>query len=529
MDIHTTVGTVEEQTRIEEESREAGVNKFLTTMRKSIAEGRASETPYGALLVKLGFNPYRDKLNEYFNAPLSGHYIKQRNLLLLISDDVDVLAYEVLTTVINHSMSHNTISLSRIVTALMKKLYDNYIYNKIKEDNPKLHTYLGYEFKRASKKKRQELIDKNIKSMYDNFSVPDAGMKLQVGSLLINILENSGANIINTTNTIISRNPLKTSLMFGLTDEAMEIMSSIDAEDIALQAVERMPCVVVPNEWRSVNNGGYLTFNDKLVNFGNSKATRDFQREQDYRKLFPIINKLQAIPWRVNAKMLELLDTVYQNDLPVGNLPSSRVKTWEDFMVMPEYDEKNKTTWVEANRKRQQIQIDLDKEFSKRIMLLFSIGTAKKMLKYEKFYYSYQLDYRGRVYPTSTHLNLLGTSEIKSIIEFGEGEYLTADGMRWLKIHLANVYGLDKEPYDDRVSWVDENYDNIMMVANDPLACTELWAYADSPFEYAAACMAYNDALSGEKVYLPIQLDATCSGIQMYSGLKIASIAPFRS
>jgi DNA-directed RNA polymerase len=281
---------------------------------------------------------------------------------------------------------------------------------------------------------------------------------------------------------------------------------------------------VPPQDWTSLHNGGYLTFKDKLVNFGNSPITRDFQKDQDYRKLFPIINKLQQIPWRVNAKMLELIDYVYTNEIPVGNLPSSRVKTWEDYMTMPEYDEKDKKTWSDANKKRQQIQIDLDIEFSKRLMLLFNLGTAKNMVKYKKYYYSYQLDYRGRVYPTSTHLNLLGTSDVKSMIEFGDGQYLTADGVRWLKIHIANVYGLDKEPYDDRVAWVDDNYDDIMKVAKDALGNTNLWADADSPFEYAAACMAYDDHLSGEPVHLPIQLDATCSGIQMYSGLLLDEI-----
>jgi DNA-directed RNA polymerase len=262
-----------------------------------------------------------------------------------------------------------------------------------------------------------------------------------------------------------------------------------------------------------------LTFKDKLVSFGNSPITRDFQKEQDYSKVFPIVNKLQQIPWRVNSKMLELLDTVFTKNLPLGNLPSSTVKTWEDFMTMPEFVKKDKHIWAEANRKRQQIQIDIEKEFSKRMMLMFSLGTAKRMLKYKQFYYSYSLDYRGRVYPTSTHLNLLGTSEIKSLIEFGEGEYLTPDGLRWLKIHIANVYGLDKEPYDDRVSWVDDNYSMVLKVASEPLEQLSFLSEADSPFEFIAACMAYEDHLNGEPVHLPIQLDATCSGIQMYSGL----------
>lgn len=66
MDIHKVTGTVEEQIAIEVMKKEEGVNKFLASMRSAIAQGRFTETPYGAVLLKLGFEPYRDKLKEYF-------------------------------------------------------------------------------------------------------------------------------------------------------------------------------------------------------------------------------------------------------------------------------------------------------------------------------------------------------------------------------------------------------------------------------------------------------------------------------
>ncbi len=78
MDIHSIVGTIEEQIMLEEESRERGVAKFLAKMQKDMSEGRLAETPYGAVLVRLGFEAYRDKLKEYLEADLRGHTLKQR-------------------------------------------------------------------------------------------------------------------------------------------------------------------------------------------------------------------------------------------------------------------------------------------------------------------------------------------------------------------------------------------------------------------------------------------------------------------
>jgi DNA-directed RNA polymerase len=141
------------------------------------------------------------------------------------------------------------------------------------------------------------------------------------------------------------------------------------------------------------------------------------------------------------------------------------------------------------------------------------------MLKYNKFWFAYQMDYRGRVYPTSSYFNMQQGSTVKSMLEFGEGKYLTPDGVHWLKIHIANVYGLDKQPYSERVSWVDEHYDMILLIADDPLSMMSELSIVDKPFEFIAACMAYKAHLEGDKVHLPIQLDATCSGIQFYSGL----------
>ena len=385
MEIHSVEGTLEEQVSIEEECRDVGTLRYLEQVRKEIAEGRICSTPYGSLLIKLGMPLYVEKLKEYFKQPLVKHHVKQRNLLLLITEDVDVIAYEVLTSVLNSASSNNN-SLTNVANAIMDKLFNNYVYGKIKTNNPKLYSYLGYEFKRATKRKRKELIDKNIKSLYDEYSQPESALKLQVGSMLIRLLELSGANIITIDKRVITYSPYKTGFTISFSPEAMEIMASIDGSDIARNFIERKPLIIPPKDWTSIRGGGYYTTKDRLVNYGNSAITRDFQNEQTYRDVLPIINKLQRTPWRVNARMLDIVEYVFTHDIPIGKLPSSKATTWKDYMTMPPYDPEHKEVWVEANKKRQQLQIELDAEFSKRLMLILALGTAKTMLKYSKFY-----------------------------------------------------------------------------------------------------------------------------------------------
>jgi DNA-directed RNA polymerase len=141
------------------------------------------------------------------------------------------------------------------------------------------------------------------------------------------------------------------------------------------------------------------------------------------------------------------------------------------------------------------------------------------MKKYAYIYFPYVVDYRGRVYADVAYVNPQGEDYVKAMLEMGEGRYLTETGVKWLYIHCANVYGLDKEPYEQRVQWVEDNLEMIKNVSEAPLEHISSWAWCDSPYEFIAACMAIGDHLNGNPVHLAIQLDATCSGIQMYSGL----------
>jgi DNA-directed RNA polymerase len=107
------------------------------------------------------------------------------------------------------------------------------------------------------------------------------------------------------------------------------------------------------------------------------------------------------------------------------------------------------------------------------------------------------------------------------MIKLAEPQHLNKTGVFWLKVHIANVYGLDKKEFEERVKWVEENESMILAIADDPLGTIQHWAYSDSPYEFLAGCFAYRDYIRTGKTDIPIQLDATCSGIQIYSGLLL--------
>ena len=52
---------------------------------------------------------------------------------------------------------------------------------------------------------------------------------------------------------------------------------------------------------------------------------------------------------------------------------------------------------------------------------------------------------------------------------FAEGKPLGKRGIRWLKIHLATLYGYDKATFDDRETYTTEHLEDVYDSAENPL------------------------------------------------------------
>jgi hypothetical protein len=135
-------------------------------------------------------------------------------------------------------------------------------------------------------------------------------------------------------------------------------------------------------------------------------------------------------------------------------------------------------------------------------------------------------DFRGRLYPIPD-FNRTREDHVRSAFLFEKSKPLGERGLYWLKVHVANTFDLKDEngqrisklSFDERAAWTDRNLDQIRT------APTTLWWHkAAEPFQALAAAVELDAALKLDdptkfKTHLPINLDCTCSGLQILTAM----------
>ncbi|MBA0690179.1 hypothetical protein Goari_007873, partial [Gossypium aridum] len=307
----------------------------------------------------------------------------------------------------------------------------------------------------------------------------------------------------------ISRGPgQKIKKRYGVIECDPLIRSGLD-KSAKHMMIPYVPMLVPPKKWKGYDKGGYLFLPSYVMRTHGSRKQQEALKGvnvKNMRKVFEALDTLGSTKWRVNNKVLAVVESIWvsggniaglvdRNDIPIPEKPYS-----EDSTEIQE--------WKWSVRKANKVNRE---RHSQRCDTELKLSVARKMENEEGFYYPHNLDFRGRAYPMHPHLNHLSSDLCRGVLEFAEGRPLGRSGLHWLKIHLANLYagGVEKLSHDGRLAFVDNHLDEIFDSAENPINGNRWWLTAEDPFQCLAACMNLSEALKSTSPhsmisYLPI-------------------------
>lgn len=533
-----------EQKKLENLQLTEARSKVIKNYLNLVDSDKGGVTAEGIALQKLGIERLTGVIREYFAKPLRGTVSRQRKPLLTYKGREDDLAFLIISGVIS-SVMRRPASSQQLIGILLRTLKNDIMLDTFQDQEPKLFAYIEYEYK----KRGQEYVNsrkKRLAQLLVEEEVEEIGTT--TGVAMLELLVNANLGLIekfkrHTPNTKRARtSPL---YFYKLTDEAEKVVGSIQ-QFLTELSVTYKPLVIKPRDWVEGECGGYHHSDCKgFIKLKNPKQRgiyRDLIEEGlDLSRLYGVVNNIQDTPWRVNGWLFDIVDNILENNIVDYTKPRDNPKCiaglpYQEFikvddLVKPEQfgkvfkDERGFTRhekradYTAYYTRREEVLAKLEANNSRRVIYAVAFDIAKQFKKYDEFYFSYKADFRGRLYPVQQVFNPQATSNVKALMEFAEGVEPTEDGIYWLKIALANAMGYDKLTYDERVAFVDTELSNILETAEAPLEMTSFWAEADEPLMFLSGCKALSDALEGKLVHFPVPLDATCSGIQIYSGL----------
>jgi DNA-directed RNA polymerase len=258
------------------------------------------------------------------------------------------------------------------------------------------------------------------------------------------------------------------------------------------------------------------------------KSTRDYferLRKFDLSQEFNALNALQETAWKINCPVLKVIRETWDSGEEWAGLPPK-------FDVpLPEYpfdkqpsemSDGEKADFKAWRKRRGAIHEFNHKNMSKRIQIERTLQLAEDYRKYDKFYFVWQTDFRGRKYPVESFMSPQVADWGKAAITFSKGVPINnPEEAQWLAIHGANLFGLDKVSLADRELWAYMNEDEVIRTAENPTD-NLWWTEADKPWQFLAWVFEWYGLLKegyGFVSHLPVAADGSCNGLQNLSAI----------
>lgn len=525
--------TIEQQIELERRMSERGRENYRKSVQTAEANGRGHETQAAQRLIREFIEPLAAKLEEWANVTGPGKNGLYRPLIRAC--DPYVAIYLALYSIFDHFTME--VSVASLAVKIGGMVEDDMRFTAFREEHKQYYDEVLRDIKRKHVKSyehKRRVLTFKANEKEDEWPRWTPSERAGVGMKLIDIvLEHT--DIIEKVH--IKRAAKGNRRKFN----DVKLVPSAEAhqwmeEHHALKEMmfpERLPCIIEPDPWTDLDQGGYysaeLRNQTRLIKTQNGDHRRFIRRRFDTtnKDWLSALNTIQNTPWAVNTRIVEVVKEVWSKNLGIGIpakeplVPPQSPVHGVDKADMTEEQLQLLEDW---KHEASEIYTKEKERVAKSFQLARVIRMANEFSAYDKFWYVWTFDFRGRMYTATSGFSPQGPDVAKGMIRFAEGKPLGERGLYWLKVNMANRFGYDKEDYDERVKWVDAQRAVWEAIADDPVGHRDKWKGADKPYQFLAAVFEYVGALRSPDPeafisYLPIGLDGSCNGLQNFSAM----------
>jgi DNA-directed RNA polymerase len=523
---------INEQIELEKKMTQCSIDKYRIELEKSKQNGTFSNTSIANKLLSVILDQFTNVIQIYIEEYSKGKAVRSTMAADVIQrlNNIDIVAY--ITSKIILNSIYIKMSIQSVYKNIGQALEDEYKMKIFKKEN--LHYYKTIQEdlnKRGAKAKRKKNITTGVFNKRLGFHLDQWTMteKFQTGMILTKLF-------VESTGLVEFEEKFEKKRHYKSLVPSQELVSWIESTNEKFEVMQPffLPMVCPPKDWTGILDGGYISpylKKNKLVKNNNKDYLRKISTAT-MPKVYEALNHIQSTAWQINEKILEVVEGLWEIGKAVAELPDREDEPLIPYPY-PEKDTKNDDYTedeIKIIKKWKQDTYEIHKrnvqKRSVRILVAQILRIAKQFSKYEKIWFPYQMDFRGRIYPIPVLLQPQGSDLAKGLLRFAEGKKVDKHSIKWLQIHGANTYGYDKESYQKRIEWVLARHKILKAYVANPLE-NQGWAEADKPFQFLAWCFEYVAYLNNPdtfKSHIPVQLDGTCNGLQHYSALLRDSV-----
>ena len=287
--------------------------------------------------------------------------------------------------------------------------------------------------KKVYKQKQKPTIAMKVlkkKFSYDNFinlGIP-TDIQMKLGSLLVYFMKETikikneyGLHIplLSTGYVRLKPNNQRYLGVLNVNENfIISLLSKIDKNNSLFVQLDRsLPMIYKCAPWNDHDIGGYYQKPTNIMRIHESNLQEESIKYADLHKIYNVLDLLGETPWKINKKVLKVVEELWNLGGGVGEIPK-KFYDFKDYIYQYQFKETAGKDRYKLMKKLQQ-QRDMH---SLKCDFTLKLNVAKGFADVARIYFPHNLDFRGRVYPIPPHLNHIGADISRGLLEFADAK-----------------------------------------------------------------------------------------------------------